>query len=129
MSMQKTILVAITDLFFYTKVRDALRQPDYQLDKARTQQDIADKALSANPSVIIFDMNDLTLNAFQALEKLKADPQLKGIPTLAFANHEEVDTWNRAKALGVTKIVSRNEFSARTRALVEELMAGHALKS
>ncbi len=127
--MQKTILVAITDLFFYTKVRDALRQPDYQLDKARTQQDIADKALSANPSVIIFDMNDLTLNVFQALEKLKADPQLKGIPTLAFANHEEVDTWNRAKALGVTKIVSRNEFSARTRALVEELMAGHALKS
>jgi PleD family two-component response regulator len=129
MSMPKTILVVITDLFFYTKVRDALRQPDYQLEKARTQQDIADKALSANPSVIIFDMNDLTLNAFQALEKLKADPLLKGIPTLAFANHEEVDTWNRARALGVTKIVSRNEFSARTRALVEELMAGHAVKS
>jgi len=129
MSIPKTILVAITDLFFYTKVRDALRQPDYQLEKARTQQDIVDKALSANPGVIIFDMNDLTLNAFQALEKLKADPQLKGIPTLAYANHEEVDTWNRAKALGVTKIVSRNEFSARARALVEELMAGHVVKS
>jgi len=127
--MPKAILVAITDLFFYTKVRDALRQPDYQLEKARTQQDIVDKALSANPGVIIFDMNDLTLNAFQALEKLKADPQLQGIPTLAYANHEEVDTWNRAKALGVTKIVSRNEFSARTRALVEELMAGHVVKS
>jgi PleD family two-component response regulator len=129
MSMPKTILVAITDLFFYTKVRDALRRTNCQLEKTRTQQDIADKALSANPSVIIFDMNDLTLNAFQALEKLKADPLLKGIPTLAFANHEEVDTWNRARALGVTKIVSRNEFSARTRALVEELMAGHAVKS
>ena len=127
--MPKAILVAITDLFFYTKVRDALRQPDYQLEKARTQQDIVDKALSANPGVIIFDMNDLTLNAFQALEKLKADPQLQDIPTLAYANHEEVDTWNRAKALGVTKIVSRNEFSARTRALVEELMAGHVVKS
>jgi PleD family two-component response regulator len=124
-----TILVAITDLFFYTKVRDALRQPDYQLEKARTQQDIVDKALTANPGVIIFDMNDLTLNAFQALEQLKADPQLKGIPTLVFANHEEVETWNRAKALGVTKIVSRNEFSARTRALVEESMAGHVVKS
>jgi response regulator RpfG family c-di-GMP phosphodiesterase len=129
MSMQKTILVAITDLFFYTKVRDALRQPDYQLEKARTQQDIVEKALSANPSVIIFDMNDLTLNAFQALEKLKADPQLQGIPTLAFANHEEVETWNRARALGVTKVVSRNEFSARTRALVEEVINNHVAKS
>ena len=126
---RKTILVAITDLFFYTKVRDALRQPDYQLEKARTQQDIVDKALSASPGVIIFNMNDLTLDAFQALEKLKADPRLKGIPTLAFANHEEVDTWNRAKALGVTKVVSRNEFSARTRELVEELTVGHVVKS
>lgn len=118
----KTILVAITDLFFYTKVRDALRQPEYRLEKARTQPDIVDKALSASPGLIIFNMNDLTLDAFQALEQLKADPQSKSIPTLAFANHEEVDTWNRAKALGVTKVVSRNEFSARTKELVEELM-------
>lgn len=127
--MQKTILVAITDLFFYTKVRDALRQPDYQLEKARAQQDIVDKTLSANPAVIIFNMNDLTLDAFQALEQLKTDPRLKDIPTLAFANHEEVETWNRAKVLGVTKIVSRNEFSARTRALVEEVINNHVAKS
>lgn len=119
---KKTILVAITDLFFYTKVRDALRQPEYQLEKARTQQDIVDKAVSADPGVILFNMNDLTLDAFQALDQLKADPRLKRIPTLAFANHEEVDTWNRAKALGVTKVVSRNEFSARTRELVEEML-------
>ena len=118
---KKTILVAITDLFFYTKVRDALRPPEYQLEKVRTQQDFVDKALSAGPGIIIFNMNDLTLDAFQGLEKLKTDPRLKDIPTLAFANHEEVDTWNRAKALGVTKVVSRNEFSARTRELVEEL--------
>lgn len=117
----KTVLVAITDLFFYTKVRDALRQPEYQLEKARTQQEIVDKALSADPRAILFDMNDLNLDAFQALEKLKADPRVKDIPTLAFANHEEVDTWKRAKALGVTKVVSRNEFSACTRELVEEL--------
>lgn len=126
---KKTILVAITDLFFYTKVRDALRQPDYQLEKARVQQDIVDKGISTSPSVIIFNMNDLTLDAFQALERLKTDPRLNNIPTLAFANHEEVETWNRAKALGVTKIVSRNEFSARTRELVEELIANQVMRS
>ncbi len=127
MLMHKTILVAITDLFFYTKVRDALRQPEYQLEKARAQQDIIDKAVAANPSVIIFNMNDLTLDAFQGLERLKADPRVTAIPTLAFANHEEVETWNRAKTLGVTKIVSRNEFSARTRELVEEVINGRVV--
>ena len=119
---QKTILVGVTDIFFYTKVRDALMAKGYKIERARTQQDIADKASANNLSAVILNMNDETLNAFQALETLKADTRLKTLPILAFANHEEVDTFNRAKALGVTKIVSRNEFSARLKDLVEEVM-------
>jgi len=118
---QRTILVAVTDIFFYTKVRDALKAKGYRLERARSQSDIADKASATIPTAVILNMNDEILNAFQALETLKADPRFKDVPTLAFANHEEVDTWNRAKALGVTKIVSRNEFSARTKDLVEEV--------
>jgi PleD family two-component response regulator len=118
---QKTILVAVTDIFFYTKVRDALMSKGYRIERARTQQDIVEKS-STFPSAFILNMNDETLNAFQALDTLAADARLKTIPILAFANHEEVDTFNRAKALGVTKIVSRNEFSARLKDLVEEVM-------
>jgi PleD family two-component response regulator len=117
-----TILVAVNDIFFYTKVRDALLPDGYRLEKARAQQDILEKASSGNPALVLLDMNDRTVDAFQALETLKADPRLSSIPVLAYANHEEVDTWNRARALGVTKIVSRNEFSARTRDLVDELI-------
>ncbi len=126
---QKTILVAITDIFFYTKVRDALMSKGYKIEKSCLQQDIEVKASATNPVAIILNMNDMVLDAFQALETLKADPRFKTIPILAFANHEEVDTWNRAKALGVTKIVSRNEFSARTKALVEEVLNSHVIKS
>jgi PleD family two-component response regulator len=122
---EKTVLVAVTDIFFYTKVRDALLPRGYRLEKARLQQDVADKASTTNPIALILNMNDQVVDAFQALETLKADPRLKTIPILAFANHEEVDTWNRAKALGVSKIVSRNEFSARTRELVEEVIGDH----
>lgn len=118
---EKTVLVAVTDIFFYTKVRDALLTKGYKLERARSQDDIAGKAAAVNPSAVILNMNDQTLNAFQALETLKADPRFKTIPILAFANHEEVETWNRAKAMGVTKIVSRNEFSSRTKDLVEEV--------
>jgi PleD family two-component response regulator len=120
---KKTILVGVTDIFFYTKVRDALMAKGYQIERARTQQDIAEKASATIPSAFILNMNDDRLDAFQGLETLKADARLKTIPILAFANHEEVDTFNRARALGVTKIVSRNEFSARIRELVEELVS------
>jgi PleD family two-component response regulator len=120
---QKIILVGVTDIFFYTKVRDALMSKGYKIERARTQQDIAEKASVTTPSAFILNMNDETLNAFQALETLTADARLKTIPILAFANHEEVDTFNRAKALGVTKIVSRNEFSSRLKDLVEEVLS------
>jgi PleD family two-component response regulator len=120
---EKTVLVAVTDIFFYTKVRDALLPNGYRLERARSQDDIASKASSLHPAAVILNMNDETLNAFQALTTLKSDPGLKVLPILAFANHEEVDTWNRAKSMGVTKIVSRNEFSARTKGLVEEIIA------
>jgi PleD family two-component response regulator len=119
---QKTILVAVTDIFFYTKVRDALMAKGYKIERARLQEDIAEKASTAAPSAFILNMNDERLDAFQALETLKADAGMKTLPILAFANHEEVDTFNRAKALGVTKIVSRNEFSSRLKDLVEEVM-------
>lgn len=120
---EKSILVGVTDIFFYTKVRDALMSKGYKIERARTQQDIAEKASATNPSAFILDMNDERLDAFQALDTLKADANLKTLPILAFANHEEVDTFNRARALGVTKIVSRNEFSSRLKDLVEEILA------
>jgi PleD family two-component response regulator len=120
---QRTILVAVTDIFFYTKVRDALLLNGYTLERARSQDDIALKASTAHPAAVILNMNDETLNAFEVLETLRTDPQFQALPILAFANHEEVETWNRAKSMGVTKIVSRNEFSACTRGLVEEIIA------
>jgi PleD family two-component response regulator len=119
----KTILVAVTDIFFYTKVRDALMAKGYQIERARTQQEVAEKASATIPSAFIVNMNDDRFDALQALETLKADARLKTIPILAFANHEEIDTFNRARALGVTKIVSRNEFSSRLRDLVEEVIS------
>ena len=120
---KKAVLVAVSDVFFYTKIRDALLPKGYVLERARTQDEVPAKAESLRPCAMILNMNDEKLDAFQALAQIKGEDRFKSIPVLAFANHEEVDTWKRAKELGVTRIVSRNEFSSRTRDLVEEILA------
>ena len=120
--MSTTILVAVTDIFFYTKVRDALRPQGYTLERIRHQNEVVEKLASSSPVALILNMNDLAVDAFKALETIQSNSALRSLPILAFANHEEVDTWRRAKELGVTKVVSRNEFSARTKDLVEELI-------
>ena len=118
----KTVLVAITDVFFYAKLRDALKPQGYTLDRARTESEVRDKASATHPAALIINMNDDKLDAFKAVREIKAMDGLQSIPVLAFANHEEVETFRQSKELGITKIVSRNEFSARTRDLVEEVI-------
>jgi CheY-like chemotaxis protein len=119
-----TILAAVNDIFFYTKLRDALKPHGYQLERARSQQDVSDKIAAIQPAAFVLDMNDPALDGLKALEAIKADGRFNNLPVLAFANHEEVGTWQQAKRLGVSKIVSRNEFSARTRDLVREVLGG-----
>jgi PleD family two-component response regulator len=118
---RKTLLVGVNDLFFYAKIRDALLPHGYQLEKARSQDDIEKKASAIHPLAVLLDMNDLAIDAFQALKMLKEDRRFTTIPVLAYASHEDVETWNRARSLGVDRIVTRNEMSARARELVEEL--------
>ncbi len=96
---QMTVLVAVSDVFFYTKIRDALLPRGYRLERTRSQQEVMEKATALRPAAIILNMNDETLDAFRALEQIKGDDRLRAIPVLAFANHEEVETWKRAKEL------------------------------
>ena len=121
MESTKNVLVAVSDVFFYTKIRDAFKPAGYNLQRLKSETDVEAKAKSLQPVAIIINMNDPALNGTQTLQTLKQDDELKHIPVLAFANHEEVDTWRAAKELGIDKIVSRNEFSARTLALLKEV--------
>ncbi|MGC3973140.1 MAG: hypothetical protein QM771_01975 [Nitrospira sp.] len=89
--MNNTILVAVTDIFFYTKVRDALRPQGYILERIRNQEEVAEKTASVQPAALILNMNDLAVDALKALETIQSNPALRALPILAFANHEEVE--------------------------------------
>ena len=121
MEFAKNVLVVVSDVFFYTKIRDAFKPAGYTIQRLKSEKDVEDKAKSLQPVAIIINMNDPALNGAQTLQTIKKNDELKHIPILAFANHEEVDTWRTAKDLGIDKIVSRNEFSSRTLALLEEV--------
>ena len=122
------MLIGVTDVFFYTKIRDAFRPAGYTLQRIRDKASLLEKTKTASPVAIVLNMNDDRFDAKDALTALKQDSTLQHVPVLAFANHEEIDTWRQAKALGIDKIVSRNEFSARTLALLEEVTGNSATR-
>src|SRR3989442_13296409 len=118
----KTILVGVNDVFFYTKLRDALKPQGYTLEKARTHGEVADKAGALRPAAVVLNITDEGLDAFKALEALKSGALAQSIPILASANHGEVDNWKRAQRLGVTKIVSRTKCSSGPLRLCKEVV-------
>lgn len=120
-SDDKHVLVAINDIFFYSKLRDALSPAGYTFDRARSQSEAVQKARASRPVALVINMNDEKFDAFTVLDDVRAVDGLAGLPVLAFANHEEVETFKKAKERGA-RIVSRNEFSSRTRDLFEEVL-------
>ena len=118
---EKIVLVGVTDIFFYTKIRDAFKPAGYGLKRVKSPDDILEKSKAQAPTAIVLNMNDPGLDATTLLKTAKSETALNRVPVLAFANHEEIDTWRQAKELGIDKIVSRNEFSARTLALLQEV--------
>ena len=121
MEHEKIVLVGVTDIFFYTKIRDAFKPAGYGLKRVNSADEILEKAKTHAPTAIVLNMNDPGLDAAAMLKTAKRETALNRVPVLAFANHEEIDTWRQAKELGIDKIVSRNEFSARTLALLQEV--------
>ncbi len=122
MEDNKTVLVGVTDVFFYTKIRDAFRPAGYTLKRVTSPESVMEQAKALTPVAIVLNMNDPGFDAADALKTVKGDSACQRIPVLAFANHEEVSTWRTAKELGIDTIVSRNEFSSRTLALLEEVI-------
>ena len=122
MTTTDTLLIAVSDIFFYTKIRDAFRPQGYTLVRLRNTDDWMSDIENQAPKAIIANMNDDRLDVPNLLKAIKAHPKTQDIPILAFANHEEITTWKLAKQLGLNKIVSRNEFSSRTLALLEEVL-------
>lgn len=122
MTTTKTLLIAVTDIFLH-KIRDAFRPQGYTLTRIRNVEDWLTNVDNQSPQAIIANMNDDRLDVPNLLKTIKAQPKIQDVPILAFANHEEVGTWKLAKELGINKIVSRNEFSARTLPLLEEMLA------
>lgn len=121
MEQEKIVLVGVTDVFFYTKIRDAFKPAGYGLKRVTSPGDVLEKSKAHAPTAIVLNMNDPGLDAAALLKTAKSETALTRVPVLAFANHEEIDTWRQAKELGIDKIVSRNEFSARTLALLHEV--------
>ena len=116
------ILAAVDDLFFKIKIVEAAKQVGAKLATASTATDALARARAERPGLIILDLHSVACAPTEVLKALKADPDLKSIPTLGYFSHVQDEVGRNALAAGCDQVMPRSAFSAK----LPDLLRPHA---
>lgn len=114
------VLIAVDDLLFSSKIRATAKQVGVELAFARTPSDILQQARTLKPSLLIFDINSEKADPINTVAALKADPELKNIPTTGFVSHVNTELIMAARRAGMDEVMARSAFVANLPQILTE---------
>jgi CheY-like chemotaxis protein len=107
------ILAAVDDLMFKVKILETAKQVGVQVATASTAADALARARAERPRLIILDLHSAPCAPLEVLKALKADPDLKSIPTLGYYSHVQEEVGRSALEAGCDQVLPRSAFSAK----------------
>ncbi|MEP6707626.1 MAG: hypothetical protein ABJC05_08905 [Pyrinomonadaceae bacterium] len=110
--MSHTIVAAVDDMFFMSKIRAAAESLNVTVRFVRNADALFSAAVESGPALIIIDLQSQKFDAPALARRLKADEQLGAIPLLGFYSHVETELRDQAQAAGFDRILPRSAFSA-----------------
>jgi len=98
----------------------------YEVELAHDGAEALEKARAAKPTVIMLDVMMPKMNGLQVLEKLKADPETKGIPVIMLTNLAGQQDAETALSKGAVKYLIKSEHEPKeVTDIVKEILAGY----
>lgn len=119
------VLVAVDDLLFSSKIRATAKQLGVDLTFARTPSDILSQARALKPTLVVFDINCNKADPINTVAALKADPDLKDIPTTGFVSHVDTSLIMAARGAGMDEVMARSAFAANLPQILTEKEPRH----
>jgi two-component system cell cycle response regulator DivK len=107
MSRQQTILIVEDNEYNLDIAKDILEMAGYQILEAQEVDTGIKLAKTHHPDLILMDMYLPIINGYQAVQILKADPQTKDIPIVAFTALAMSEDRKRAEAVGCAGVISK----------------------
>ncbi len=107
------VLCIVDDLLFSVKIATAAKALRVDVHFERSADMAIARVREKRPSLVIFDLNSVRLRPLEAIAALKADPALRGVPTLGFVSHVQTETIAAARKAGIDEVLARSAFSAQ----------------
>lgn len=114
------VLVAVDDLLFSSKIRATAKQLGVEIAFARTPDDILSHARSRKPTLIVFDIDSHKADPITTVAALKADEDLRHIPTTGFVSHVNTVLILAARDAGMDEVMARSAFAANLPKILTE---------
>jgi DNA-binding response OmpR family regulator len=109
--MPKKILFVEDESSLQKTFGEILRQEGYEMISALDGETGLRLAKEKKPDLILLDLILPKMNGFDALEKIKEDPEIKGIPVIVLTNLERMADVDRAIELGATTYLVKAQYN------------------
>ena len=106
----RSVLAVVNDLFFSVQITEAAKRAGVAIQYATKEQDVLEKA-SANPSLIIFDLNFEAVDPLKLIGELKSSSDTKGISLIGYLSHVQGELKLQAQEAGCDMVMARSAFS------------------
>jgi CheY-like chemotaxis protein len=106
-----TILIVEDDMTLSEIATDRLRHEGYQVYTVFDGNDGLKVAMEMRPDIILLDILMPGMNGFEVLEKLKADPALRGIAVIIFSNLAQEKDIAKGRLLGAADYIVKSNFT------------------
>lgn len=117
--MNLTILVAVSDLFFLTKIKTALELQGCRVRVATQVQSLLQEAVDQKPSLIILDLGLPMLDPAMLLRELRQASLSYDLPVVAYTHHSQVAQWQERLKDKLLKVVPNSYISDKIKDIAE----------
>lgn len=120
------ILIVEDDPLMSRMYQKIFKFEGFEVDFAGDGEEGLEKVRTAKPTLILLDIMMPKMNGLQVLDKLKLDPETKGIPVIMLTNLAGTADAEAALTKGAVKYIIKSENEPKQVVnMVKEILAGY----
>lgn len=125
--MAKHILVVEDDPLMARMYQKIFTFEKYDVALAGNGEEGLEKIRKSPPSIVLLDIMMPKMNGLQVLEKLKSDPETKGIPVVMLTNLAGEKDAEKALVKGAVKYIVKSQHEPKEVVkMVKEILSAHS---
>jgi PleD family two-component response regulator len=109
--MSRTVVAAVDDMFFASKIRATAEALGVEISFPRTQEALVQRIKDVKPQLLIVDLHNQRIDPAALAQAVKSDAEISETQLLGFFSHVEVELQRNALAAGFDQVIPRSVFA------------------